>query len=184
MCVGSVGTVDPRDISKVVFAGSIVQLGFGIGGLETAATSGAVAARVTLFPEVTATIRYAVPPEGVTGVALGELALLLRYRDGDGRVVATLTEVAVPPARPGEPTTVAETPLLQFDSADPSFGGSSQSFRTHVAQLPVPSDLSGHILDFGQNDYYIALSLTGPEVPFRQPPAVSEIGIVGRVGVG
>jgi hypothetical protein len=178
--VGSVGTVDPRDINKVVFAGSIVQLGFGVGGLESSAARMAPAARTIAFPHVTATIRYGVPPEGLSGSVLGNLALKLRYRDGDGRVVATLIEVAVPPARPGEPGTVVESPLLQFDSSDPDFGGSWVGFRTHVAQLPIPSDLSEHVIDFDNNLYYIALSLTGPEFIIGYPPAVSAIEIVGR----
>jgi hypothetical protein len=177
--VGSVGAVDPRDVGKVVFAGSIAQLGFGIGGLEPLVAASA-AARVIALPEVTATIRYGVPPEGVIGKELRDVALQLRYRDGNGRVVATLIEVAVPAAAPGEPGNVAERALLQFDSADPSYGGSSGSFRTHAAQVPLSSGLASHVLDFDQNVYYISLTLTGPEVVIGHPPAVAAIEIVGR----
>ena len=83
--VGLFGTPDPGDASKVVFSGSVVQLGLGIG--TTAPVAEPSAARVIIFPTVTATLRYAVGSEGVDQESLNNLELLLRYRDGDGRVV-------------------------------------------------------------------------------------------------
>jgi hypothetical protein len=127
---------------------------------------------------VTATIRYGVPPDGLGGVGLGALGLQLRYRAGDGQVVATLIEVAVPPGSPGEPTTVTETPLLEFDSTQ--FDAAQGGFLTHIATTGVDSPDARHVLEFGPNVYYIALSLTGPEFVLGHPPAVSSIEIVGR----
>jgi hypothetical protein len=174
---GSTGIVDPRDAAKVVFAGSIVQLGVGVSGLEEVAKE-AFAAHAPAFPQTSATIRYDVPPEGVDGRTVGDLALQLRYRDGDGRVVATLTEVAVGEGS-GQPGTVSERSLLTFDSASGNYGSASNNFRTHRSELGPGDPEAGHQIDFGSNVYYVVLVLSGPEGLVGQPPAMSSIAIVG-----
>src|SRR5262245_20791561 len=113
----SVGTIDPQDVGKVVVAGPIVQLGYGIGGLEPPREGIASAARVSR-PLTSATIRYHVPPEAPAyGSYLGAIGLQLLYRDGDGEVAATLMEVTVPDERSAPNPAVIERPLLQFESA-------------------------------------------------------------------
>lgn len=172
--VGSVGAVDPGDISKVVCGGSVIQLGRGIGGLEPpAAVSGPEAAAPAIgFPRVTATVRYSVPPD-VRG-ELGGLMLVLRYRSGDGHVAATLMEVATLLEVFDDPGSVTETPLLKFDSAE--FDASNR-FQTKSVGGPTGPNPS-HVIDFSTNVYYVALSLTGPEFITGQPPAVSVIELV------
>ena len=153
--VGSVGTVDPGDASKVVFAGSVVQLGLGIGGIEPARANNPEA---IVRPSVTATIRYGVTPDS-DGAELGSLMLVLRYRPGDGRVFATLIEVPILLFDPNDPGIVTETALLQFDSAE--FAGSA-GFQTKLVGGPT-GPTPNHVLDFRNNVYYIALLLTRPE---------------------
>lgn len=176
--VGSAGIVDPSDSGKVVCAGPVAQLGIGVSGLEppVAGTEGALAARVTL-PQTMATIRYPVPAEGpALSSALGLLGLVLRYRSGTGRVVATLLEVPVLYDELGDPGTVTERVLLQFDSAS---AAPSAAFRTVIARLPRASGLYGYLLQFGPNVYYVDLTLTGSAIVAGQPPAVAAIEIVG-----
>jgi hypothetical protein len=177
--VGSVGIVDPGDSGKVVCAGPIIQLGAGIGGLEpvVAEAPAAVAARVSVL-QTAATIRYPVPvEEPAVSSVLGLIALQLRYRSGDGRAIATLMEVAVPPGGPGDSGTVSERPLLQFDSS--TSGAASVFFQTANAHLPRDSALYDYRLAFGPNVYYVSLTLTGPAFVAGQPPAVAAVELIG-----
>jgi hypothetical protein len=177
--VASTGVVNPADAHKIVCMGSIVQLGASIGGLESEAAvappAGGQAAAP--FPQTSATLRYNVPPEGLQLSEVGAWELMLRYRNGNGRVLATLMEVDVPEGGPGQPDTVVERPLIGFNSSDPGFGGASPFFRTH--RSGVPESPSTHTIDFGQHVYYISVTLSGPEVVVGVPPAVSSIQIVG-----
>jgi hypothetical protein len=184
LSAGSLGVVNPGDAGKIIFFGSIVQLGVGVGGLELAAVDETVASRVwsqasaVVFPQTSATLRYDVPPEGVQGWAVGNLQLQLRYRNGSGRVVATLIEVEVASPGPGQPDAVVERPLIAFDSASPDYGLSNQ-FQTHRTERQVEGDpTADHILSFGPNVYYIVVVLSGPEAAVGHPPAVSSIEIL------
>jgi hypothetical protein len=180
LTVASIGAINPQDISKVLIAGSVVQLGSDIVGVESAEADAAFAVHLPVLPPISATVRYDVAPEGVTG-QLGGLVLQVRYRDGNGRVVATLIEVDRSNPGPEHPDsgTVREQALLQFDSANPDVGGPFTSFRTGVVSHAVFGDpLSSHEMDFGRNAYYIALTLSGPGlVVAAHPPAVSTLGL-------
>jgi hypothetical protein len=166
--VGSVGTVDPADAGKVVFAGSVAQLSGNRPGKTEPAQ--ADTPEVILFPTVSATIRYEVTPDS-DGAELGSLMLLLRYSPGQGGVLATLTEVPILLFDPHDPGTVTETALLQFDSADFE---RSAGFQTKLVGGPT-GPTPNHVLDFTNNVYYIAVLLTLPEFPSGIPPAVSAI---------
>ena len=155
--VGSVGTVDVADIGKVVFDGPIVQLGH---GLAPPMVGGLARTR----PQVSATIRYGVTPEGFGPARIvAALELWPRFRQGDGRVVATLIEVNI--------NSGVETTLITFDSV-PFGAGGPASF--HVGQ--AASDGSQHELNFSHCAYYVSVSLSGPEGPaLGTPPAVATL---------
>jgi hypothetical protein len=165
--VGSAGTVDVRDLGKVLFAKSVVQLGPGIAPpvLSTKATrTKAVKAAGT---NVTATIRYGVTQEGFGGILeAGLVELNLRYRDGDGRVIASWIEVAI--------ATGVETTLIKWDST--SFGlAPSPNFQVRFATNT--GILARRRLNFRDNAYYVSLSLSALKgsVVLANPPAVSVI---------
>jgi hypothetical protein len=165
--VGSAGTVDVKDLSKVIFAKSIVQLGPGIAPpVVTRKAASAKAVKVT-GTKVTATIRYGVTQEGLGGLLqAGLVELNLRYRDGDGQVVASLIEVAI--------ATGVETTLIKWDST--SFGVSpSPNFQ--VRFVTNTGALARRLLNFRDNAYYVSLSLSAVQGPIilRNPPAVSVI---------
>ena len=155
--VGSAGTVDVADISKVVFADSVVQL-IGLDLVSNLPTP------LVALPVVQthAVIRYGVTP--VEAVLPGNsFALRLRYRDGSGRVVANLIEVDIGSG--------AEKPVTSFDS--------QTSTRSNAFQVNVPG--LGAQLDFANHAYYVELTLTvssHPPVPVFFPPKVSVIQLV------
>lgn len=165
--VGSAGTVDVKDLSKVIFTKSIVQLGLGIAPpMVTNKVARAKPVKV-MGTKVTATIRYGVTQEGLGGLLHpGLVELNLRYRDGDGRVVASLIEVAI--------ATGVETSLIKWDST--SFGLSpSPNFK--VRFVTNTGALARRPLNFRDNAYYVSLSLSAVQGPvvLRNPPAVSVI---------
>lgn len=169
--VGSVGMVDVGDISKVVFGGSVAQLGHGVGGIVV---NHGVVARVISLPQTTATIRYAVTAEGFQGTELGLWRLQMRYRTGIGRVSATLIEVdlgaAVVPPVTGP---VVETSLLTVESSI----SSGDQFVTYYVTATPGSDQSRHILDFNRHAYYVVVTLSGEEILVGSPPAISSVGL-------
>jgi hypothetical protein len=172
--VGSAGTLDPANEGKILFDGAIAQLGVGLGGVVAAASARAEArteaAGRAFFPRISATIRYAVTtPDGIDGVDSFKIALQLRYRRGDGQVLATLFQVPIP-VPPNDPGVVIETPLNHFDSD--IFGGAADSFQNG----DVGNLVGGHIVDFTNNAYYVAVTLIAPNRPFLSvPPAVAAI---------
>jgi hypothetical protein len=172
--VGSAGIVDPADIAEVVCAGSVIQVGQSIVGIQSS-PAGGVEAAVGSRPPVTATVRYAVTTE-LAGARVGGLMLVLRYRSGlgGGSVVATLTEVALVLDVFNDPGVVTETALMQFDSAQFDASDSFQTKQTGGPTGPNPN----HVLDFQNNVYYVTLSLTAAETLFHPPPAVAAIGLV------
>jgi hypothetical protein len=176
--VASIGAINPPDISKVVIAGSVVQLGVGVGGVETEVAEAATP--VHPIPQLTsATLRYDVSPEGIDRNKLSGLGLQVRYRDGGGHVVATLIEVDVPAPRGADSGTVTERPLLTFDSAGGDFGGPFTSFVTKIEALDSGLPLGDHVMDFSSHAYYITLVLIGPAVAVAaHPPAVSSLGLI------
>src|SRR5262249_31809015 len=113
LTVASIGAINPQDISNVVVAGSVVQLGPSIVGVESAETDAAVAVHLPALPPISATIRYDVASEGVAGHTLGQLTLQVRYLDGNGRVFATLIEVdrGNPVPEPPDSGTISEQAL-------------------------------------------------------------------------
>jgi hypothetical protein len=159
--VGSVGTVDVADIGKVVFDKSIVQLGHGLAPPQVAEQL----ARPR--PLVSATIRYGVTQEGFgTATNVAGLELWTRFRQGDGRVVATLIEVNVDSG--------AEATLLTFDT---ELFGAAGPANFHVGEAG-PGEFKRE-LNFTLCVYYVSVSLTRPDVPFLGiPPAVATLQLV------
>ena len=172
--VGSAGTLDPSSVGKILFDGAIAQLGVGLGGVVVAASARTEArteaAGRVFFPTISATIRYAVTaPDGIDGVDSYKVALQLRYRSGDGQVIATLFQVPMPVV-PNDPGSVIETPLNQYDSN--IYGGPVDTFQNGDVGNLVP----GHIIDFTNNVYYVAVTLIAPNRPILSvPPAVAAI---------
>ncbi|MFZ1007060.1 MAG: hypothetical protein WAN65_09495 [Candidatus Sulfotelmatobacter sp.] len=179
--VGSVGVASAADQTKLVLYGSVVQLGFGTGVVNIntntleakrradPGTSPAVPA--LMGTQQTAVMRYGVDvPEN--SLALGTNGMRIRYRDGDGFVLAKLIAVDI--------DTGVESVLLGFDSAGSS---NSNSFQTGGGLTfeggPLPP-LSTHTA------FYIELTLSVFQrvaLPVGFPPAVSaiELGVEGLV---
>jgi hypothetical protein len=200
-CPGSLGIVDPRDVSKVVFEGAVARLASDVvapgGGSRTeveAQRAVAVApvgeqafATMRYGEQVFATIRYPVPDRFGQG-ELGGWAIVIRYRDGDGRVIANLMETSIPQGLSNSRPSSSRT-LLTFDSAElgadglgPIFGPPEPYFRTHKRGLDEtgpPSPLSNYTPDPGANVYYLEVTLTGRLFGGPYPPAVAAIGIAG-----
>ncbi len=190
-CPGSLGIVDVGDISKVVFEGAVARLAGGIvaptvggslGGVEAHAVAGIPGGQ-----HVSATIRYPVP-DRFAEATVGIWAIIIRWRGGDGRVVAKLMETPVP-QYPNDNGDESTRPLLTFDSDElgsdgfgPIFGPPTPHFRTGIRGLDAtdpPSPLSGYTPDLAANTYHLEVTLTGLaaiEVG-PTPPAVAAIGI-------
>lgn len=153
---GSVGTVDLADISKIIFEGPLVQLGRGI--LPPGSQPAAVGS------EVTATIRYGVPPDSFgTFTDIANWELWVSFRQGDGRVIAQLMEVDI--------NRGTETELLNFDSA---LWNTSTPLSFVVGQIG-PAE-SRHTLSLSDHAYYVKLSLSHRDVIVeRNPPAVAAL---------
>jgi hypothetical protein len=166
--VGSTGTVDPADAGKVTFAGSVAQLVLGrVGGSDPAQADNP---DVIFVPDFSATIRYDVTAES-DGAELGALMLVMRFSTGNGRIVATLTEVPTLLFVFDDPGTVTETALLRFDTNE---FDQSYDFQTKLVGGP-DGPTPDHVLDFTNNAYYISVVLTLPEFPTGEPPAFSAI---------
>jgi hypothetical protein len=175
--VASAGTVDPADAGKLVCIGSVLQLGQGLSALPPEAGGGQPppvadeAAHIAL-PSLRATVRYAVAPD-VGGMALNVLWLALRYRSGDGSIVASLFEVPLfllGSALGDDPGTVSQTQLLQFE------GTASTTFRTDAASGLGASD-PAHVLDFANYAYYAEVSIASPAIESPWPPAIAAVGV-------
>jgi hypothetical protein len=193
-CAGSLGTVDPRDVGKVVFDGGVARLSGGVvapGGVvrpaevEAHAVPGAHVAE-----QVSATIRYPVR-DTFNQVGLGLWVIIMRWRDGHGgRVVANLMEMSVPQPSPAPDQHAADSrPLLTFDTAGsgtdglgPIYGPPEPFFRTHLSVgLEEADPLYRYEPDVGSNIYFFEVTLTGPwNSP--TPAAIAAIGISGRPG--
>jgi hypothetical protein len=153
--VGSTGTVDEADVSKIFFDRSIVQMGNVIAN-PTNTTS-------ALIPQQTqsATIRYNITPvEGLfavkppcftqTGTECPGIQLKLRYLafGSRGRVIANLIEVDL--------ATGAEVTRLSFDSK--VFSSGSQYQVQSVAQCGPGTPRQP--FDFENKAYYVEARLT------------------------
>jgi hypothetical protein len=95
---GSAGTVDVADLTKVVFYGSVVQLGQAAPTIENS-TPDAEEQIVVDGVQEQAVIRYNVTPvDGLFPSAQSPApayTLTLRYRVGEGRIVAKLIQVGI-----------------------------------------------------------------------------------------
>jgi hypothetical protein len=191
-CPGSLGIVDPADVSKVVFEGAVARLaGVEVVGpiaeVETHAAAGGPARE-----QVSADIRYPVP-DRFAQAAVGVWAIIIRWRGGDGRVVARLMETPVPEF-PSDPGTEATRSLLAFDSDEqgsdgfgPIFGPPEPYFRTGIRALD-PSDppppFWDYMPDIRANTYHFEVTLTGfaegPAIGLAPLTAVAAIGIHTR----
>jgi hypothetical protein len=194
---GSVGTIDPNDIGKVVFDGAVAQLGHGIlppiPVAEAAVGAQALAGPAGLpYASVSATLRYPVlrkmiqdydPGPPGPGIPLWGLGIELRWRNGDGRIEATLVETDVPvPASPPEVLDVASRPLIKFDSADPvKFGVPNPFFLTNIAMLDENDPLREYRVDERFHVYHLEVTLSGRQ-PYENPPAIAAIAVTGRLG--
>lgn len=150
--VGSDGTVDETDVSKVFFEGGKVQMGRPLGGtLPTSKQKKSI-----INQTQTAVIRYNVTPvDGLftppckteTGRDCTGRQLRLRYLATSGaRVVARLIEVDM--------ATGVETPRITFDSR--SFAAAN-NYQVQSAEVCAPA----WRFDFTRKAYYIEATLTG-----------------------
>jgi hypothetical protein len=173
--VGSVGIASAVDQNKLLLFNSVVQLGPGTGGVSKSldvsggvgAESLGVPALSTLGNQVTAVIRYGVDVSR-DALAQGVNGIKIRFRDGDGFVVARLIAVDIDSG--------VESVLLGFDSRGES---RSDSFRTQFNVLP-----GGFPPTSVHSAFYVELTLSVFQriaVPVAFPPAVSaiELGVEG-----
>lgn len=179
--VGSTGTVDETDVSKVFFDRSIVQMGNIIVGPQPIAAPGGLILQQTQ----SATIRYNVTPvEGLfavkppcftqTGNTCPGIQLKLRYlaSGNSGRVVANLVEVDL--------ATGAEVTRLSFDSR--AFTSASGYQVQSVGQCGPGTPRQP--FDFENKAYYIEAKLTtsallGGSAAGIQIIKVANIGCLG-----
>ena len=153
--VGSAGVVDSSDVGKIVFIGSIAQLGVGIlPPVAETSVSAPIDERVGIpIPKETATIRYPVQQEEL-GDDVVRL-LVVRYRDGNGSVTVQLIQVSA--------ETGVETTLISLESGV-GFPRSN-NFHNEISQGTFATD-------FVQNAYYVAVTLTRPSILIGIPPAI------------
>jgi hypothetical protein len=175
--VGSAGTVDVADQQNVIFYNSIVQLG--------AASPGGIISEASIGPPpvvVNAVVRYDVTP--VDGVFQGpedivNFTLRLRYRDGDGWLVARFIVVVI--------DTGVEVEYVRFDTRGTNLSGAplggNNNFVTNIGQAPSWGPIP---LDFVDNTCYIELTLSAViygNRPLAYPPAVSVIQLWPTPGI-
>ena len=171
--VGSAGAVNIADLGKVFLNGSIVQLGIGLGGGATAeAASVGARAPFSTQPVLThAMVRYGVAPSDPLEVEGNPLGLRLRYRDGEGYVVARFIQVDL--------LTGTDFPLINWDSRKFPLTLERNNFRLNEEFGNVRA------LNFTSNAYYVELTLSALESPIRPlsfPPAVSIIQLARQSG--
>jgi hypothetical protein len=161
-CVGSAGVVNLPDVGKILFNQSIAQLGPASPVVVHQVEPSALPTQT-----ITAIIRYGVVPVGgvyIPPMSFLGTALKLRYRGGDGHVLAKLKQVNIQ-------TGVETPPIVTFDSGSPL--PASNDFQTQNSPANAVE------LDFMANAYYVelTLSLTEPRIarPPNYPPAVSVI---------
>ena len=128
-CPGSLGIVDPADVSKVVFEGAVARLA----GVEIAEVETHAAAGGPTREQVSQTSGTRSPTGSRNPLsACGRSSPLARW---DGRVVARLMETPVPEF-PSDPGTEATRSLLAFDSDEQGSDGfgpiSAHRSRTSV----------------------------------------------------
>jgi hypothetical protein len=162
--VGSAGTSNATDLSKLILFNSVVQLGPGIAG----AMPSAVPAARGLGTTVSSVVRYNVTPvDGVANPGGRSYGLRLRFRDGDGHVVARLIQVNIENG--------TETPVVTFDSR--TTGRNPQPGFQTVTQAAASPEL-----DFLEHAYYVELTLSVleplPGMIVASPPAVSIIQLM------
>ena len=153
--VGSVGVSNSADLNKIVFTGSIAQLGIGIGG-NTGNASVPIEDRVGIpIPRETATLRYPVHAADLGDQVPGVWNLTARYRDGDGSVTVQLMQVAL--------DTGAETMVVTLQSGV-GFNRSN-SFHDEISQGTFGTN-------FERNAYYVAVTLAAPAIAVGVAPAI------------
>lgn len=158
--VGSAGSLDQADLSKVTLHQSIIQLGVELLPPPPVANAAALAGLFSAaVPTQQAVVRYNVTPvDGMFPQATPAFAwvLRLRYR---GRVTARWIEVDLA-------TGVESPPLIQFDSnAFPP----SPSFHVQAATTAFRP------VDFVKKAYYIEATLIAPALVVGHPAAISII---------
>ena len=156
--VGSVGVLNSSDGGKVLFTGSIAQLGIGIIGPLPSAGALIEERRIEErigVPTVTATLRYPVQEADLGDNSSGRVEPNVRYRDGNGSVVVQLIQVAV--------ATGAEKLCVTLQSGVGY--NRSNNFHNELSQGTFGTD-------FRSNAYYVAVTLTGPAFEIGIPPAI------------
>jgi hypothetical protein len=150
---GSSGVANSSDLSKIVFAGSIAQLGIGIGGI---AGSASAHIEVTIgLPKETATLRYPVHQADLGDGAPAVWNLTVRYRDGNGSVTIQLIQVAV--------ATGNETVVVVLQSGVGY--NRSNSFHNEISQGTFGTNFDGNV-------YYVAVTMTAPIIELGVAPAI------------
>jgi hypothetical protein len=156
--VGSSGVANSSDLNKVVFIGSIAQLGVGIGG-SIGGTAGSASAPIEErigIPTERATLRYPVHEADLgDDAAAGVWDLTVRYRDGNGSVTVQLIQVSV--------QTGMETGLVILESG---VGYNRfNSFHNEISQGTFG-------VYFERNAYYVAVTLAAPVIELGVAPAI------------
>jgi hypothetical protein len=157
--IGSAGTLDHTDLSKVTLHQSVVQLGVELVPPPPVANAAALAALFSAaVPTQQAVVRYNVTPvDGMFPQATPAFgwALRLRYR---GRVTARWIEVDL--------ATGAESQLIAFDSIAFPPSSSFQVQAAFTAFRPV---------DFVKKAYYVEATLIAPALVVGHPAAISVV---------
>jgi hypothetical protein len=158
--IGSAGTLDKNDISKVFFDHSTVQAGITLGGTQSPPRNPALPVQTE-----SAVIRYNITPvDGLFPLPVGApgtagVQMTVRYLAARAQVVANLIEVDL--------KTGGETVRLTFDSNSPDFHHSDDYHVDQVGQCQPPWSFDFNITKPDPNPntwlgkaYYIETTLT------------------------
>lgn len=183
--VGSNGTVDEADASKVFFDHSVVQMGRPLLNPPAAKQAKQNPARI-LQQTQSAVIRYNVSPvDGLfavkppcqtgTGTECPCITLTLRYLStgGPARVVVKLIEVDL--------ATGVEVTRLTFDSAAPSFAASNKYQVHSVSQCGPPTPRP---FNFVLKAYYIEATLTTSSIFAGSAAGIQMIKVANTSQIG
>jgi hypothetical protein len=184
--VGSDGTVDETNASRVFFDHSVVQMGRPLVGNLPAAKQAKQNPASIIQQTQSAVIRYNVSPvDGLfavkppcqtgTGTECPCIELTVRYLStgGRARVVVKLIEVDL--------ATGAEVTRLTFDSAAPTFAPAN-NYQVHsVSQCGPPTPRP---FNFGLKAYYIEATLTTSSIIGGSAAGIQMIKVVNTSQIG
>jgi hypothetical protein len=91
--IASAGVGSAADLAQLVFSGPAVQ--FGVNAPSQGATSSPTAVRSAIVSRREATLRYPVNLDGLAGISLSRVSILMNCRRGDGSVRASLNSIGI-----------------------------------------------------------------------------------------